>query len=161
MRYFFIAVIFFICGLIGFNFKNKYTIQYKFLNYLKLFLDYLSVNILIYKNNLHEIINNYIIQHNNKNADFNKIFKINNANLELNANLLDEFIINKSLKNDIIIYFNSLGRSDVENEVCKNREFRNLINDYIELCKNDCKEKGDLYFKLFLALGLVIGIVMW
>ena len=74
MRLLIFSLIIMFSGLIGYEIKKRYLEQKRFLIYLRSFLDYFQLNISIYKNNISEIINNYLIQQNNKNAKYDKIF---------------------------------------------------------------------------------------
>ena len=61
MRLCIFASIIFLSGLVGFEFKKKYVEQRNFLEYLREFLDYVVLNISVYKNDMSEIINNYLM----------------------------------------------------------------------------------------------------
>ena len=84
--YFFIIIIF---GLIGYEIKRKYIEQKNILLFFKSLIEYLKLNITLYKSNVDEIINNYKIMQNNKNAKYVNLFLKNNnlnANIVKNAN---------------------------------------------------------------------------
>ena len=57
------------CGVIGYKYKMKYVNQLNALKELKKYCLYLKDNLYLFKNNIQEINNNYIIMHKNKNAN--------------------------------------------------------------------------------------------
>lgn len=161
MKYIFLILVFIICGLIGFYFKNKYKNQYKFLLYINKFLDYLELNVMVYKNNLYEIINNYIIHKNNKNSEYNKIFQISKNTLLINSNLIESCLFDKSILSVVINFFNEMGKGDIENEIKKIKEFKKFISKQIDILKIECSTKGDLYFKFWIGIGVLMSILLW
>lgn len=146
---------------IGFQVKNKYVKQKEFLIFLESFLNYLYINISIYKNNLDEIINNYLIQQNIKNAKYIK-FILKNDNLKrFDEKLLNDYIYNEELKNQINIYFNGLGKGTIQSECENSKYILACVKSNIEKTNEDIKQKGDLYFKIWLAIGVVVDIILW
>lgn len=156
----FILIIFF-AGLIGFELKRKYIEQRNFLIYIKSFIEFLNINISIYKNNLNEIINIYLIQQNNKNAKYNKIFCKNNNLYAFNKEIIDKYIYEKDLNSAINLYLTNIGNFNVENECVKLNAINKLIEKYIFKSSEDIKSKGDLLFKICIVIGIVIVIFLW
>lgn len=161
MKYLLLILILLICSLIGYQEKNKYKKQKEFLVYLNNFIEYLYLNIVFYKNNVSEIINNYLIQQNNKNANFTKIFQKKHNINSFNIEILDKYIYNKDMCLTIREFINNLGKSDLIHEQEKINEFKNYLKRCIDEVNLEIKNKGDLYFKVWLGIGLVIDIVLW
>ena len=156
--YFFIIIIF---GLIGYEIKRKYIEQKNILLFFKSFIEYLKLNITIYKSNVDEIINNYKIMQNNKNAKYVNLFLKNdnlNANIVKNAN---NCFNDKDIKILIETYFFNLGKEDIVGENKKAEVILKSINDSLAKINKEIKTKGDLYFKLMLALGVVMVVLLW
>ena len=148
-------------GLIGFFYKQKFKEELFMYCYIKKFNKYYQSNITLFKNNIVEIINKYIIMQNNKNANYNKIFIKNNNIFSINKEFLDKYILNK-LDSDLIInYFNNLGKYEYNYEIKKLEEFDEFLNLKIKNIEDDIKNKGDLYFKILLAIGAVVAILIW
>lgn len=156
--YFFIIIIF---GLIGYEIKRKYIEQKNILLFFKSLIEYLKLNITLYKSNVDEIINNYKIMQNNKNAKYVNLFLKNNnlnANIVKNAN---NCFNDKDTKNLIETYFFNLGKEDIVGENKKAEVILKSINDSLAKINKEIKTKGDLYFKLMLALGVVMVVLLW
>lgn len=161
MRYFLFVIILVTCGVIGYHVKNKYKKQNDMLVYLYDFVEYLHINVLIYKNNISEIINNYLIQQNNKNAKFNNLFQKNSKISSINPDFLDNNIFDENIKSNIKTFMLNLGKSELRHECEKIAEFKNILKSQIDKTRVEIKSKGDLYFKIWLSIGLVIDIVLW
>lgn len=161
MKYVILIIIFFICGLIGYCIKNKYAVQHRFLIYIKNFLDFLELNISLYKNDLIIIINNYIIQQNNKNANYNKIFQKNNKTNIFNEELLNIYLNNKLICDNISKFGQMLGKNNIEDEVDKIKKLKIYIEKQIYETKELLNSKGDLYFKLWIGVGVAVVILIW
>lgn len=153
--------IIFIFGLIGYSYKLKLKYEYAFFNYIKEFNNFYQSNITLFKNNIVEIINKFIIMQKNKSADYNKLFIKNNNIYSINKEILSKYIIKENDFDMMFDYLNSLGVCEYSYEVDKINKFNNYISAKINNLKEDIKTKGDLYFKLLLAIGAVIAILLW
>lgn len=161
MRVYIYFLIILIFGLIGYEIKRKYIEQKNTLLFFKSFIEYLKLNITLYKSNIDEIINNYKIMQNNKNAKYVNLF-LKNSNL--NANIvknINKCIIEKDVKYLIETYFFNLGKENIDGENKKAETILKSINDSLLRINKEIKTKGDLYFKLMLALGIVVVILLW
>ena len=161
MRLVIFVLIILFAGLVGFELKRKYIDQRNFLVYLKEFIEFLNINVSIYKNNLDEIINIYLIQQNNKNAKYSKIFQKNDKIHSFNKEIADKYIYEKDLRLQINLYLSSIGRLNSENECIKTEQINNTLEKYILKSSEDVKNKGDLLFKVCVVIGIVIVIVLW
>ena len=161
MRYFCLIIIFIVCALIGYQIKNRYRQQCVLLNQIDSFIDFLYPNINLYKNNLSDIINNYLILQNNKNAKNYKIFHKNNNLYQINNVNIDDIICNKIVKSNLELFFNNIGKLDLDGECERIKNFRKELNKYIINAEKDLKEKGELYFKISLSIGLILCVILW
>ena len=148
-------------GSAGYFYKNKYKESLKALDILHEFSCVYDSNISLFKNDLQEIINSYIITHKNKNANYYKFILKNNNIYQFDMDFLKNKIINKSTFEVVQRYLIEMGKSEYEYEKEKNKKFEQfLTTKIIEESKLE-KEKGWLGFKLMLALGAVVAIVVW
>lgn len=156
-----IVLIIVLFGLIGLFVKSRYTNQVKLLRELKNYFDFLLVNISIYKNDLSKINNNYLIMQNNKNAKFDKFFRKNDNLCDFNEKIIDEAILREDWRVQIQVLISGLGKSDKELECEKIKSMTSYLSGWISEAEKDAKEKGELYFKIWLGIGAVIGIILW
>lgn len=161
MRNLIFTLIISLFGIIGYEVKRKYIEQQKALQALIEFINYLHVNIKVYKNNLCEIIDNYLIMQKNKNAKYVNIFIKNNNIIQINEKLLNNYIFNADVRYNIISYFKEFGRSELSDECVKSKHIINLLESEVVKTREEIKSKGDLYFKCILAFGVVLVIVLW
>ena len=77
MKNFILIIIVFLFCYIGFLIKDKYKKQKVLLEEIKLFVEYFKANMIVFNNNLVDIIGSYKIIQNNKNALSNKLFQNN------------------------------------------------------------------------------------
>ena len=148
-------------GSAGYFYKNKYKESLKTLDILYEFSCVYDSNISLFKNDFQEIINNYIITHKNKNANYYKFILKNNNIYQFDMDFLKNKIIKKSTFEVVQRYLIEMGKSEYEYEKEKNKKFEQfLTTKIIEESKLE-KEKGWLGFKLMLALGAVVAIVIW
>ena len=75
MKLVLVLIIMSVSFFIGQVYKKKLKSEYDFLIYLKNFSEFLKSNINLFKNNLVEIIDSYILLDENKNAKFMQIFQ--------------------------------------------------------------------------------------
>ena len=124
---FFIMIFF---GMIGYRFKLKQRREIEFYNYLNEFTMFCKSNISLFKNNMVNIIDSYIITQENKNANYNK-------------------------------FLNGLGGNDYEFEQKRIDDFRNCVLIKKEKEFDNLLKNADLKFKVVLAIGAVVCIVIW
>ena len=161
MKYILLIIVLFLCGLIGYILKEKYRQQKEFLEFMRSFVEYLHLNISIYKNNISEIINGYIINQKNKSAKYNKLFQNKAHKPVFNMEIIDYYIYNKDVGLVIKSFLIELGSGDGEFECKKIELFKSQLEDYISITNNELKTKGELAFKLWLAIGLIVDIILW
>ena len=161
MRVYIFFLIIFLFGLIGFEIKKRYIDQKNTLLFLKSFIEYIKMNISLYRLNIQEIINNYIIIQNNKNAKYVNLFPKNNNFNAINMKNIKNNILNKDLKLLIETYFFNLGKEDSCGEIKKAEQILMILDKMISKTNEEVKLKGDLYFKILLSIGIVMVIVLW
>lgn len=155
------ACIVFCFGLIGYMVKMKYKNQKEFLVHIKSFINFLELNISVYKNNINEIINIYLNQQNIKNAKIDKFFRKNDILSCFDEKIINSEIYDKDLRNYLLLYFSGLGKGDKDSEINNAKNIKGIIDFYINKTNDEIKTKGDLYFKLLLFLGLTICLILW
>lgn len=161
MKLIIFGLIILLFGALGYQVKLKYKKQKETLQELKKFLEFLHLNISIYKNNIDEIIKMYLIQQNNKNAKLvnnflknNKLRVFDTKNTELN-------LYNENAKLAIKTYFDNLGKGDLKSECDNCKSLLSQLEIWIKETEVDLKIKGDLLFKIMLAIGVVVVIILW
>lgn len=118
-------------------------------------------NIILFKNNVVEIIDNYIIMQNNKNAKFNKLFLKNNNLYSYNEEFLYSILLDKSEANIIFQYLQQIGKNEYEFERKKNESISEILKIKINESFENINKKGDLYLKILLSIGAIISILIW
>lgn len=161
MKYFCVVVIIFCFGFYGYANKIKYVKQKEFLIFIRNFLEYLYLNISIYKNNLTEIINSYKIQQINKNAKFDDFFQNNDNFSKFNEKIINKYIYDSLSLTILKELFLDLGKANKEIECEKIKNVVKFLEKEIEETEVDVKVKGDFSFKILLCLGLLISIIIW
>jgi len=133
--------------LIGIFIYNFYLVRYHLYFDLEFMCKYLKNNISFFKNDIASIISSI------KNKLHNSTIKIVLSNSEkLNF-----------LKNDILIiskFISSLGCGDVDYELNNLNYYEDYFCTLKNECKDDVKNKGLLYMKLVIILGLAFVIIL-
>lgn len=161
MKIFLISFIVIMSGHIGYLYKTKFIKQQKAIEEFKNYCLYFKDNLLLFKNNIHEIHINYINTHKNKNAN-NVIITLKNVSMyQINLEYLRKMIYKNELYFAIEKYICVQGQNEYEYEINKINDLINILNRESELTKEDLKQKGDLYFKLMIAMGVVVAILLW
>lgn len=161
MKIILISVIIVFSGLIGSSLKTKIKNELEILKIIKSYINYLDANISLFKTNIVEINYNYKIMQKNKTANKLNIYSKNNNKVIFELDILEKYIYKKDLFLTIKNYLITLG----QNEYVYEKEKLSILNDFLSKCVEEdeleFKTKGSLWFKLSLAIGAVIGIILW
>ncbi|MBQ8424968.1 MAG: hypothetical protein IJX17_02980 [Clostridia bacterium] len=146
---------------LGQNYKNRIIKQYKFFNYLKRFTNYLKANINLFKINIINIIDEFKINNDEKNANYSEIFIKNGEIYDISRENIEK--IGLTSDDNIIIYnyLKALGTNEYYYEENKNNSFITYLDRKLEEYSNYIKTKGELTLKIALAIGCVISIIIW
>ena len=161
MKLILVILIMFCSGYIGIYVKDKYKRQFEFYLLLKEYINFLDANISLFKENIIEININFKIMQKNKNAN-NRYINLNNQDtMVFDLKKLQNTVLNKDDYVIIKTYLEKLGEGDYLIEKEKITQLTKFIDKNIINSKDLIKSKGDLCFKLSLALGAVISILIW
>ena len=145
----------------GYLIKQKYKNQKEFLMEVKDFLEYFKANMSVLNNSVVEIINSYKIIQNNKNAKCFNLFQNNENLVKFNAKTLEKYIYNENLAVILKNYFEDFGSKTHDFELEKLNNVLGFLGDSIQKTEEEIKSKGDIWFKILIAIGLVFAIVLW
>ena len=150
-----------LCGEIGLYIKFKIKNEIVTLNIIKKYAEYCYNNIIIFKSDLISTTKKYIISEKDKNAKFSKIFLNNDKKLKINKNFIKNVISNSNDADIVISYFEQLSIQDYKTIEERFKNFSNFLNLKIKLLNDKLKGDGELYFKISLAIGAILSIIMW
>lgn len=156
MKIFICLIIFLIAIVFACKYKNHYDYKLAIVQEILAYIEFYDNNISLFKENLIEINNRYIIMQKNKNAKQycfieNYVIK-HNKNIEI-FNENDNRIIND--------YLSGIGKNEYEFEKEKNKSILNFLNKLQEKTKEEVKTKGELGAKIIVAIGAVLAILVW
>ena len=161
MKSFSIIFIMTVSFFVGYLYKNRINNELNFLIYMKNFAEYLKSNINLFKNNIVQIIDEFLLINHTKNAKFNQIFEKNTEIYQFSKKNIEKMISNNQISFLVFNFLNTLGTNDYEFEGEKINDFINTLNTYIVSFTQMKKEKGELFFKLSLSVGAIISILVW
>jgi len=152
-------IIFF--GMLGYKYKKSLKDKTNLLKQIEDYVLFVESNITLFKKNIDEINYNYKIMQENKNAEnVQNILKITNKNNKI-KNILQKHIKDESVVLIILEFFENLGLAEYDFEIEKINRFKCYLDKQIELYELDIKNRGDLFFKIALAIGAILGICVW
>lgn len=161
MKIFLLLIIMTFFAGLGYLFKARQKREIAFYDFLFDFAEFCKSNISLFQNNLVNIIDNYIIMHKNKNANFDKIFAKKAYIYQISKENIEKLIQNKKDSETVFSFLTGLGGSDYEFERKRIDEFLDFIKTKREKEFEVLLKNADLKFKLFLAIGAVVCIVVW
>lgn len=161
MKYIVLVFIVAIFGILGYQKKRFYLNQKKTLQSLIDYVIYYDANLSVLKNNLTQINDDYLITHNNKNANIYNILLKNNNIYQFNLKIIKNTLFNLNQSSVIINYLQHIGMSEYENEKNKNKEILEVLNNALVKCGENIINRGELYFKIMLAIGAIFAILIW
>lgn len=154
-------IVLILCAGVGYALKWKAKKEQDFLEYLKDFTNYFLANISLFKNNVVAIIDNYNITQKNKNAKFSEIFEKTSNFYQIESKNVARYISDEANKNVICEFLKNVGSNEYDYERKKAEDFMKFLDEKIQYTKSEKIKKSDLNFKLFLAVGAVICIIIW
>lgn len=152
-----ICILILICSMfISYFYKKHFESRLEMVNSLIDYIEYYDSSISLFKENLNEINNKYIIMQNNKNA--NKIQFSSKNNI-----LLIEYvkIFNNSDNQIINRYLTNMGNNEYDFEKEKNKSMLDFLSRLKQKVSEETKQKGDLGSKIIVAIGAIIAIIIW
>ena len=99
--------------------------------------------------------------HKNKNANNIQIIKNKDNTIAFNEDIFIQTVSNKYSLKIIKDFFDNLGKCEYEFEIEKIKTFEDFLKGEISKARENVSLKGDLYFKISLAIGLVVGVLLW
>lgn len=148
-------------GMLGFVLKSKYIKKCDMLKFVYEFENYYSSNLSLFKNNVVEIIDNYIIMQKNKNENFCKIFRKNHNIYSIDEDFLKKYISDANITQTLKSFLQDIGKNEYDYEKEKNKNIREYLKQQIEIAESDINKKGSLLLKLLLSVGAVVAILLW
>lgn len=161
MKFFVLITIFILICLVGYFFKEKYKRQKLLLEKIDEFLIFYKSKIVVSKSNVIDVINEYKIMQNNKNANLQNIFENNDNLYKFNEIFAKRYIFDENLIKLITAYFENIGSGNQEFELEKVNGILEIIKEQLEKTTKEIQTKGEVGFKLFIAIGLVVLILLW
>lgn len=153
-----------LCGAIGFGISNVYKQRKNFYESYLSFLEILKMEIGFSASKLDEIINKSISNLHNK--DFNCLLKNYLNILSSEASLTNEILfknikfLNENEKEDILLFFKNLGKTDVFNQVDIIKSKTESVKGQCEKLKKECEKFCPLYTKLGILSGLFLALII-
>ncbi len=164
MKYVLIVVVFCICTYVGYLFSVKYTKRKKFFSALISFADKLSLEINFSRERLKVLVENFDEKQRKDLLGVDVAFL---DFLEKKSELSSEVMFKKAevLKTDekdaILLFFKTLGRSDVENQTKEINTFVSKFSQMKATCEEEQKKYGSLSLKLGVVAGLFCAVIMF
>lgn len=162
MKYLVLAGIVVICGYIGYGLSAYYNNRLKFFKNLELLFEKLCLEINFSQHKLVSIMQDFPTQ----NKDVLRIIKnyidcLNN-NLKLSNEILfkDIKILNEEEKNILNLFFLSLGKLDVTNQIKQLEAQKEQIKQFYLKAENEAQKYVPLYMKMGIILGLTIALIL-
>lgn len=161
MKIFICLSIIFAFGAVGYLYKERFVSKLKLANFLLSFVEYYESNLSLFKTNMVEIINTFIITQKNKNEKLIKLFQKSGQIFQINDEILKNNLDNENCFNQVKKYLNSIGQNEYEFEKEKNKNFKEYIKQQILNFEDEVEKKSKLGFKILLAIGAVVAILIW
>jgi len=164
MKYLLIFIVFCVCVFVGYVFSSKYNRRKKFFAALISFADKLSLEINFSRERLRVLIENFDETNKKHLLGLDEKF-VNYLDKKCELSNEEMFskidILKKEEKDIILLFFRTLGRSDVENQT---KEIQNFVKRFLEIkneCDVECKKYGTLSLKLGIVAGLFFAVILF
>ncbi len=150
-----------VSGGIGISFKISIKKKLAFFNLLNDFAEFAKQNISLFKNNLVQIIDEFILKENEKNAKYLQIFQKNGQIYTFDRDLVLKYSGNEADADMILRFLSELGKNEYDFERIRLDEFLSILKSKTNKEKEELSSKGSLAFKVSLAIGAVLSIIIW
>lgn len=164
MKYALIVVVFCICTYVGYLFSIKYSKRKKFFSALISLADKLSLDINFSRERLKVLIENFDSKQRKDLLGVDVAFL---NYLDKKGELTIDMLFKKAevLKTDekdaVLLFFKTLGRSDVENQTKEIGSFISKFSEIKATCDQEQKKYGGLSLKLGVVAGLFCAVIMF
>ncbi|MDD3232039.1 MAG: stage III sporulation protein AB [Clostridia bacterium] len=161
MKYLILILIVIICGYIGFGLSSYYSNRLKFFKNLELLFEKLCLEINYSQHKLVSIMQDF----STKNKDVMKLISNyvvclnDNEKLTVEALFREIKILNSEEKNILNLFFMSLGKLDVSNQIKQLENQKEQIKRYYQKADEEAKKYVPLYMKLGIIFGLLLALI--
>lgn len=149
-------------GMLGFGFSGYFIIRKNFFNSLSSFLMEVKTNVNFNSKRVTEILSN----NSNRNKNVYRLLE-NYSNSLARKDVVDKDILFDGIsflteqeKESIFVFFSSLGKVDIFNQVEQIDCFIKTFSEYYDSSKKQCDKKCSLYTKLGILLGLFVALLI-
>ncbi|MDD3397563.1 MAG: stage III sporulation protein AB [Clostridia bacterium] len=162
MKYLILAGIVVICGYIGYGLSAYYNNRLRFFKNLELLFEKLCLEINFSQHKLVSIMRDFSTH----NKEVLKIIKnyvdcLNNNQKLTNETLFKDIkILNDEEKNILNLFFLSLGKLDVLNQIKQLEAQKEQLKQFYLKAEKDAQKYVPLYMKLGIIFGLTIAIIL-
>ena len=157
MKYFLIIILIACSTYIGWGFSKYYVNRKNFFKEFVLLLDKLKLDISFSKDKITDIISGY----DTKNKQIKTL--LNNFLIILETGNFEDDLLFKNInilkddeKNNILLFFKSLGRFDMDNQTKQIEAFKQEFTVF----EKNATSKNDKFGSLFVKLGFIVGILI-
>jgi len=161
MKYIILLGIVFICGYIGYGLSLYYSNRLKFFKNLELLFEKLSLEINFSQHKLISIMQDFTTTNKDVLKVINNYIGCLNNNMKLTNDLLfkDMKILNEEEKNILNLFFFSLGKLDVANQIKQLKGQKEQIKQFYLKAEQEAQKYVPLYMKLGIIFGLAFALI--
>jgi len=163
MKWLLLFIIFLFCTLVGYTFSLKYKKRMSFYSSLIFLAQKLDVEINFSRERLIKLIESCDEKNrvNLLNIDKKFIDYLNKGG-ELTPEMLfsNKNLIKKEEQEVIAMFFRSLGRSDVENQIKEIKNYVSRFEKYLSDSTQEYKKNGPIGIKLGIITGLILVVIL-
>lgn len=153
------------CSYLGFGLGNYYVRRHKFISDLITFANHLKVEISFAKSNLTQIIESHIEE---SDANFKSVLKgyrntLKNSDyitVEVLKNNINTIYLEENEKEQMLQFFNFLGKSDADNQVEIINKSLNIFNNFLKTSDSEKQKYSGMYKKLGVLIGIFILVII-
>lgn len=161
MRYIILLGIVFICGYIGYGLSLYYSNRLKFFRNLELLFEKLSLEINFSQNKLISIMQDFTTNNKEVLKVINNYIEVLNSDLKSTNEILfkDIKILNEEEKNILNLFFSSLGKLDVSNQIKQLEGQKEQLKQFYLKAEQEAQKYVPLYMKLGIIIGLAFALI--